>query len=263
MNSHATQPTSMQVIAAIARREITMALRRRLVKMLFLGNLLPPIVMAVILIVNMLAKGAGLPDLGWDPLVRLLQIQAGPVLLLALGIGTPLISGDRNEDVLFLYATRPVTPWSYTLGKMLAVALPAITLLVIPGLLMALLRNGLMEDFGLLESVSLVFKVIVAALLMACAYSGVSVGPSAATKKARWALLLAFMCLMIPDAVSQIIWGDNGYALGPAQAVEQVIAALFEDEDFDYGMIAAIVLVSWGALGALVTSARVRREMTP
>jgi len=159
-------PTSLQVVAAIARREIAIALRRRLVKLLFLVNLVPPLVMGIILVVNTMIRQAGF-DLGWDPLLRLMQIQAGPVLLLALGIGTPLVARDRSEDVLFLYATRPVTPWSYTLGKMIAVALPAVALLVVPGVMIAILRQGLMDDFGLADSFVLIGKVVVAAALMA------------------------------------------------------------------------------------------------
>jgi ABC-type transport system involved in multi-copper enzyme maturation permease subunit len=263
MNDESRAPTSAQVIFAIARREITMALRRRLVKLLFLGNLIPPLVMAIILVVNMIARGFGIEDLGWDPLVRLLQIQTGPVLFLALGIGTPLVARDRSEDVLFLYATRPVTPWSYTIGKMLAVAVPAVALLVVPAILIAILRAGLIAEFGFLDSVTLVTRVVVVALLVSWGYSGVTVGPSAATKRARWALLLAFMCFVIPGAAEEIIWRHDGYALSPGQAVDDVIAALFDDESAGRGAVGAVSLVVWGALGALVTSARVRREMIP
>jgi ABC-type transport system involved in multi-copper enzyme maturation permease subunit len=263
MDAERTAPTSAQVALAIARREIMMAMRRRLVKLLFLGNLVPPLVMAVALIANIVAKGVGVEDLGWDPLVRLLQVQAGPVLLLALGIGTPLVSRDRSEDVLFLYATRPVTPWSYTTGKMLAVAVPAVALLVVPGVVIAILRAGLMTDFGLVDSLVLVGKVLIAALVMACGYAGVTVGPSAAAKKARWALLLAFLCFMVPSAVSQLIWRGDGYGLSPGDAVDHVLAALFNEADALHGVVGAVSLVAWGALGALVTSLRVRREMTP
>ena len=253
----------MQVIAAIARREIVVALRRRLVKLLFLANLMPPIIMAVILVVTMLARKAGLVDLGWDPLLRLLEIQVGPVLLLALGIGTPLIARDRSEEVLFLYATRPVTPWSYTLGKMIAVALPAAALLIVPGILICILRQGLIEDFGTMDSLSLMGKVVLVAVLMAWGYAGVSVGPSAATKKARWALLLAFLGISIPNVVSQIIWGNGGYALDAAHAVEDLLYTLIEGGLTTYGVVGAVTLVVWGSLGALVTATRVRREMTP
>jgi ABC-type transport system involved in multi-copper enzyme maturation permease subunit len=263
MNGERRAPTSLQVVVAIARREIAMALRRRLVKLLFIGNLIPPLAMAVALIANIVAKGIGVEDLGWDPLARLIQVQAGPVLLLALGIGTPLVARDRSEDVLFLYATRPVTPWSYTVGKMLAVAAPAVALLVVPGILIAILRVGLMTDFGLVESLDLVMRVAVAALLMACGYAGVSVGPSAATRKARWALLLAMACFVIPSLVSQLIWRHDPYGLSPGEAVDHIITALFDGYQIGHGVVGGISLLAWGVLGALVTSARVRREMTP
>jgi ABC-type transport system involved in multi-copper enzyme maturation permease subunit len=263
MNSNSRTPTSIEVVAAIARREITIALRRKLVKLLFLGNLIPPLVMAIILIVNTLAKDAGIGDLGWDPLARLLHIQIGPVLLLALGIGTPLVARDRSEDVLFLYATRPVTPWSYTFGKMLAVAFPAMALLIIPAILIAVLRTGLMEDFGAVDSLILIAKVSLVAVLVAWAYSGVSVGPSAAAKKARWALLLAFMCFAIPSAISELIWGYGHYALDPGQACEHLIHALFDDDSVRHGVVGVITLIFWGTLGTLVTSSRIRREMIP
>jgi len=256
----------MQVITAIARREITMAMRRKLVKLLFIGNLVPPIIMAVILIANVLVEGIGLDSLSWDPLVQLLQIQTGPVLLLALGIGTPLIARDRSEDVLFLYATRPVTPWSYTLGKMLAVAAPAVALLLIPGILIAILRDGLMDNFGMLDSLILIAKVTIAAVLMAGGFTGVSVGPSAATKKARWALFLAFMCFAIPNSASDIIeyfQGGGEYLMDPGTAVDELIAALFQGGGAGHGVTGAIWLVVWGILGMLVTSARVRREVIP
>ncbi|NIO29798.1 MAG: ABC transporter permease subunit [Candidatus Latescibacteria bacterium] len=263
MNSESRTPTSAQVIAAIARREITLAMRRRLVKLLFLGNLLPPLVMGVILVVNTLVRGAGIENLEWDPLARLLQIQIAPVLFLALGIGTPLVARDRREDVLFLYATRPVTPWSYTAGKMLAVAVPALALLVIPAILIAILRMGLKADFGLLDSITLITKVVLVAVLVACGYSGVSVGPSAATKKARWALLLALMCFVIPSVASDIIWGHHGYALDPGQASEDVISALFDNDNVSQGVVGAFALVVWGVLGSFVTATRIRREMIP
>jgi ABC-type transport system involved in multi-copper enzyme maturation permease subunit len=262
MNGEMRAPLSSQVISAIARREITIALRRRLVKLLFLINLVPPIVMGVILIVNMAVRQAGL-DLGWDPLRQLFQIQTGPVLLLALGIGTPLVARDRNEDVLFLYATRPVTPWSYTLGKMMAVVFPAVAVLVVPGILIAVLRQGLMQEFGLIDSLVLLGKVLVVSTFMAWGYAGVTVGSSATTKKARWALLLTFLCFTIPAAAAEIIWGSGGYALDARHAVEHLLTALFESDFVRYGVAGAFTLAAWGGLGAFVTAARVRKEMTP
>jgi ABC-type transport system involved in multi-copper enzyme maturation permease subunit len=268
MHADAKTPTSVQVITAIARREIIMAMRRKLVRLLFLVNLLIPLVLAIIMVVNTIIRSLGLDYINWDPLVLFLQIETSTVLLLALGIGTPLVSRDRSEDVLFLYATRPVNPWSYTIGKMLAVAVPAVFLLVIPAVLIAILRMGLMVEFGLLDSLVLIGKVLVVALLVACGYAGVSVGPSAAAKKARWALLLALLCLIIPQAIaglSTVVLSIDHYALDVGMAGEYVIEALFDHDVGAHrgGVLAALCLCIWGVLGALVIAARVRREMIP
>lgn len=264
MNTGRIAPTPATVIAAIARREIQMALRRRLVKLLFLGNLIPPLVMAGYLIINRLVSQMGIEDLGWDPLARLLEVQSGPVLLLALGIGVPLVARDRSEDVLFLYATRPVTPWSYTIGKMMAVAVPAVALLFLPSVLMAILHFGLVTEFGLVDSLVLVAKATIASVLLAVGFSGVTVGSSAAVKKARWALLLAFACFMIPNGVSELVFRNSYvYAFDVGTAADDLIATLFGEEDLSFGVVGGFVLAAWGALGLLVTSARVRREMIP
>ena len=256
MENKIKAPTTAQVITAIARREIMMAMRRRLVKLLFLVSLLPPIVMAAILVGIMIAKGLG-ADLEWDPLAKLLDIQTAPVLFLALAIGTPVVARDRSEDVLFLYATRPVTPWSYTIGKMLAVALPAVALLLIPGILIAILRAGLIAEFGIVESLDLLVRIALVAVLVAWGYAGVTVGPSAAAKKTRWALLLAFGCFVIPASLAEIIWRGSSYALDPGTACEDLIATLFDGYGVSYGIVGAITLVVWGALGALVTSSAI------
>ena len=69
----------MHVITSIARREITIALRRKLVRLLFLINLVPPLVMAVFLIVNIVVRQMG-SSLHLDPMLQLLQVQAVPRL---------------------------------------------------------------------------------------------------------------------------------------------------------------------------------------
>jgi len=243
-----------------------MALRRRLVKMLFLGSLVPPIVVAIVLVVRLAAKQSGF-ELEWDPLLRFFIAQAGPVFLLALGIGTPSVARDRGEDVLFLYATRPVTPLSYALGKMLAVVAPAAALFLLPGVIIALLRHGLIpEEVSLGQTMGLILKVTLAAALMAWGYAGISVGPSAATKRARWALLLALACFVVPDALSDLVWFDSDtYALGVGRGVKDLLNALFAGEEgwVSFGVVGGIVLAIYGALGVWVTQARVRREMTP
>lgn len=255
-------PGSAKVIRAIARREIAIALRRRLVKLLFLGSLIPPLVMAVILVVRLMIEGAGL-HLGWDPLARLIAIQVGPVLFLALAIGTPSVARDRGEDVLFLYATRPVTPWSYTLGKLAAVAFPSVALLFLPGVLIAVLRMGLLDSEGALRSLLLLGKVLVIAVFVSCAYAGICVGASAATKKARWALLVAFAALSLPRMAGAVLLRRAGYSLDAPGAVHDLIDSLFDGRWEAAGTAALFVLLAWAAAGTLVTAWQVRQEMTP
>jgi ABC-type transport system involved in multi-copper enzyme maturation permease subunit len=252
-------------VQAIARREMGIALRRRFVKLLFLLNLVPPLVMAVFLVIRAMVEGAGL-SLGFDPLARFIAVQVGPVLFLALAIGTPCVARDRAEDVLFLYATRPVSPWSYTLGKMAAVAAPAAALLVIPGILIAAIRMGILENEGAAEGAVLVLKVLLVAALTAVGYAGVCVGASAATKKARWALLVALGALIVPRISSQllaVLGGVPAWPLDAPHAVEGLVDALFDSGWDALATAAAGILLLWGALGAAVTAVTVSREMTP
>lgn len=257
-------PTHLHVIRAIARREVGIASRGRFVRLFFLGSLLPPLVMGIILVVRVMAKKAVGVDLGWDPVLRMLMIQAMPVFLLALGLGTPLVARDRAEDVLYLYAVRPVLPWHYTWGKMLAVAIPTFLLMFLPGILLAVLRQGVMGDaIRTADSALLVGKVGLAALFIAIGYAGATVGPSAAMRRSRWALLLALVLFVVPDAIVEGIWQDDGYSAGPASGAVELLRALFGERDASYGLVGAAVLAVYGALGALLTLRAVRKEMIP
>ncbi len=265
MSDSRTPPTTLSVVIGIARREIAIALRRRPVRLLFRGSLLPPSVLGVLLVVRILIQGLNVP-LDWDPLVQFITIQATPVLFLALAIGTPSVARDRGEDVLFLYATRPVTPGSYTLGKLAAVAIPSAALLLLPGALIAVLRLGLLEEVGIGESSLLLGKIAIVATLMAFAYAGVSVGASAATKKARWALVIAIACMILPRMLSgmiSLVWHRWRLTLDAPEAVSDLIDALFLAGRSSEGIVAVLVLLAWGTMGALVVSQRVRGEMTP
>ncbi len=260
----AKAPSHVHVIRSIARREVGIASRGRMVRLFFLGSLLPPLVMGIILVVRVMAKKAVGVDLGWDPVLRMLMIQAMPVFLLSLGLGTPLVARDRAEDVLYLYAVRPVLPWHYTWGKMLAVVIPAFLLLFLPGVLLAVLRQGVMGDkIGTDESILLVLKVGLAASFIAMGYAGVSVGASAATRRARWALLIAFAVFVVPDAIVEGIWQEDAYGAGPANAAVELLRALFGEREPVRGLVGAAVLAVYGALGILVTLRGVRREMIP
>jgi ABC-type transport system involved in multi-copper enzyme maturation permease subunit len=257
-------PSAWHVIRAIARREVGIALRRRLVRLLFLGSLVPPLVFGIILIVRLMAEKAVGVHLGWDPVYRFLQVQVAPVVLLSLGLGTPLVARDRAEDVLYLYAVRPVSPWHYAVGKMLAVAGPAFGLLILPGMLIAVMRQGLLPDqVHFFDSIWLVGKIGLAALFLAIAFAGASVGPSAAVKRARWALLLALALFTVPDSVIELIFGNHAIAVGPAKASEMMLGMLFEGAEVGRGVAALGVLLLYGVLGCFVTLSRVREEMRP
>ena len=217
-------------------------------KLLFLGSLLPPVVLAIVLIVRIAVEQMGL-DLDWDPVLLTIQIQAFPVALLALALGTPSVARDRSEDVLFLYATRPVTPWSYALGKMLAVAITAAALLIVPAVLLAILRQGVLGDrVSTPDSMLIIGKVAMAAIVMAWGYAGVAVGPSAITKRGRWALLLAIGVFLVPDAITEI-FNDIPDAIGPAEAVKAVLDALFTGDEIGTGIFGAGMLVAYGLAG--------------
>lgn len=258
-------PSSWTVIRAIARRELGIAWRRKLVRLLFLVSAGPPVVFAVIVVVSLMAKEASGFDLGWDPVFWFLQLQLAPVVLLSLGLGTPLVARDRSEDVLYLYAVRPVNPSHYSLGKALAVALPALFLLLIPGILIAIFRQGLMTDaVGTGESMILVGKVALAALLSAVAFAGITVGCSAATKRARWALLIAFGVFQLPDVAAFIATRGAGYAAGPWTAAKHLLEIMFEGSGgFAAGLASALILLTYATAGVIVTALRVRKEMTP
>jgi ABC-type transport system involved in multi-copper enzyme maturation permease subunit len=254
-------PAARQVIGAIARREIMLASKRRLLRLLFLLSTLPPILLTLILFVRNLAEEMANTRLPWDPLVQFVQFQALPVALLALGLGTPVIARDRAEDVLFLYATRPVLPWHYALGRMLAVAVPAAALLLVPGLLIAILRVGVTNDLDIGEAFELLGRLAVVALLTAWGLAGVSVGSSAVTRRGRWAMLLALSCFAIPDIVAKLISPDNPLPLGLGSAVSEMIASAFSRGD--RGTVAAATLLFYGWAGYWLIVRRVRGEMIP
>ncbi|MCA9727586.1 MAG: hypothetical protein R3E12_00100 [Candidatus Eisenbacteria bacterium] len=254
-------PGARQVVAAITRRELVLASKRKLVRLLFLFSTLPPILLTIILLVRNLAEQATGAHLPWDPLLQFLQFQSLPVGLLVLGIGTPLVARDRAEDVLFLYATRPVLPWYYALGRMLAVALPAGGLLLAPGVLIAILRVGITADLGVGEALELIGKLTVVSVLTAWGLAGVSVGASAGTRRARWAMLLALLCFAVPDLIAKSISHRDPWPLGPGSAVSEMIASAFSRGD--HGLIAAVVLLAYGCAGFWIITMRVRGEMTP
>lgn len=257
-------PGARQIVGAIARREIGLASRRKLVRLLFLFSILPPTVLTVIVVVRIFVEQITTTDLGFDPLLQFIQFQSLPVALLAFGLGTPLVAQDRAEDVLFLYATRPVQPWHYALGKTLAVALPCFALLLFPGLLIAILRLGITRELDAGDALLMVLKIGYAGLLVAWGFAGLTVGPSAMTKRARWAQLLSLALFLIPGAVVGTLARVTGWDLPPVgagAAINEILDALFGNGH--WGVASSLVLLTYGTIGYVVTTLRVKREMIP
>lgn len=258
----ASAPGAGHVIRSIARRELVLGSRSKLVRFLFFASLIPPVVFIVVLLVRIFAEQAAGMSLPIDPLLEFLEFMTFPVVLLALSLGTPSVARDRAEDVLFLYATRPVLPWHYALGKMLSVAVPAFALMLLPGVLTALLRLGVTQEISAGEAFDMILKLAVVALGLGWGLAGVTVGASAATKKARWALLIVLAFFVLPDLVTDLLLRTK-YELTPTGAVVGLLHALFGDESAGIGWVGLAVLGGYGAAGFLVTTERVRTEMIP
>ncbi|MBN2170114.1 MAG: hypothetical protein JW819_02195 [Candidatus Krumholzibacteriota bacterium] len=257
------KPSSLHVLRAITARELRLAWRRRLLKLLFLASVLPPVIFITVILVRLFVERSFGADLDWDPMLRFLQFQAGPVTLLALGIGTPCVARDRAEDVLFLYATRPVVPWHYALGKLAAVALPAAALMLLPGLLIAVLRLTVTQDLGAAGAGLLLLKMILVSLVMGWAYAGLTVGASSGVKRARWAMLLAIAFLVFPDMVAQLVTFGRAWPMGPGSAVNRLMESLFDLGLDGQGLWCLALLMLYGAGGAWVSVQRAQREMIP
>lgn len=263
MSNRRSAPSSWQVIRAIAHREITLAFKRRLVKLLFIASVLPPIILTVVILVRMAVESSLGSEIGWDPMLQFLKFQALPVALLALGIGAPSVARDRNEEVMFLYATRPLLPWHYAVGKLLAVAVPAWALLFLPGLLVAFLRMAVTAQIGASVALAMTLKLLIIAIAGAIGYAGVTIGASAATRHGRWALLIALTFFVVPDALVAIFWGDSPIGFGPKAAINVYLESAFPNVDIIYTSISVFLLGAYGLLGWLVTTKRVKQEMIP
>ena len=255
-------PSAWHVIRSIASRELVLASRTRLMRFLFLGSILPPLVFVVVLVVQlMITQNVQIP-FRLNPLLGFLEFMGVPVLFLSLGLGTPSVSRDRAEDVLFLYATRPVLPWHYALGKMFAVAVPAFGLMLFPGILTAILRAGVVQDIGVGDAFGMIARVAVVAAGMGWGYAGVTVGPSALVKKARWALVISLVFFMINESMLSPFFRDP-WPLSPNEAFRELLNALFGEKDAIRGWISLFVLNLYGWAGFFAVRARVRTEMTP
>jgi ABC-type transport system involved in multi-copper enzyme maturation permease subunit len=257
-------PSAGHVVGTIAQREFRIALRRKFLRLILILGFLPPIGAAVVLIIRLLLKQMQGHDVGWDPLPFLLQFQTIPVFLAALGLGTPAVSRDRAEDVLYLYAVRPVSPSLYAAGKMLAVFLPAYIVLLMPIVMVITVRQGILgADAAWLDSAADLGRAVVLTFGLALALAGATVGPSAATKRGRWAMLLALAVILLPDTILRVFGHRDDWGIGPLTVAKHLVETLFVDHEWLPSIGHLAILVAWGAAGFLVTRWRVAREMIP
>lgn len=260
--SRRAAPANRAVLRAIATRELRLASRRRVVRWLFLFSLLPVLVFATILAVRLWSERNLAGMLEWDPVREFLQFQTLPIGLVTLAVGIPSVARDRAHDVLFLYATRPVQPRHYVLGKWLSTAVPAAALLLLPATAIAVLRWSLLSQVSTGESLMLIARAGWASLLIGGATAGVCLGASAAVKRDRTGYLLALAVFFVPEVVAQAVSMGQGWG-GPFGAAGALIDALFGAEDPSSAALASLVLGAYGAAGLGLAAARVRREMVP
>jgi ABC-type transport system involved in multi-copper enzyme maturation permease subunit len=257
-------PSAAHVVGTIAQREFRIALRRKFLRTILLLGFLPPIGAAVVLIIRLLIKQMQGHDTGWDPLPFLLGFQTIPVFLAALGLGTPAVSRDRAEDVLYLYAVRPVNPSLYAAGKMLAVFLPCFLVLLVPIVMVITVRQGILgSDAAPLDSLADFGRAVVLTFGLAVALAGATVGPSAATKRGRWALLLSLAIIMLPDTILRVFGHRDDWAIGPVNVAKFLVETMFEHREWLSSIGHLAILLAWGVAGFLLTRWRVAREMIP
>lgn len=257
-------PSSVHIIGTIAQREFRIAMRRKFLRLILILGFLPPVGAAVVLVIRLLLRQMQGTDVGWDPLPHLLQFQTIPVFLAALGLGTPAVSRDRAEDVLYLYAVRPVSPSLYAAGKMLAVFLPAFIVLFLPTIMVLAVRQGILgSEAAPLESLADLGKAALLTLGAAVALAGATVGPSAATKRGRWALLMSLAIMTLPDTILRVFDLGDDWAIGPINVARLLVDTMFKDPALLPSIGHLAILFAWGAAGFLLTRWRVSREMIP
>ncbi|MDX9724592.1 MAG: hypothetical protein RBU37_27840 [Myxococcota bacterium] len=251
----------LRVSWAISVRELRLASRRKLVRTLFIFSLIPLLVFALVIIANMAAEASFGANLGWDPVHSFLKVQAFPVLLLSMALGAPLVAEDRNQDVLFLYATRRVRPFDYAWGKYLGVALPCVLLLGLPSLVMAALRWGVLSGVDALDSAEVSALALLVSALIGLGYAGVALAASVFTHRSRWALILSLGCFFGPEILRSAM--RISWPMGPMSAGQSVIEAFFAGGATEQAIAGGAMLLVLGALGLLSCSWRVAKEMIP
>ena len=163
-----------------------------------------------------------------------MYVQAGFAVFLAALAGPGLIAPDLANNALPLYFSRPLTRWSYALGRLTALVGMLSVVTWIPGLLLFGLQVGLAGGWWFWANWTLGAGVVAGFLLWLLVLSLVAMASSAYVK---WrvvaaAVSLAFFFILsgvaeMIDSVFRVTWG---HVLDPAWAVNRVWCAMLEVE---------------------------------
>ncbi len=146
--------------------------------------------------------------------VSLHQWSYAFVVLLALFVGSNLISDDLRARALPLYLVRPITPLDYYLGKVLVpVAVLAVAVLA-PGLFLVLLAALLRPSEEMLpflgEQGALLGALLLHFAALATAYSSVMILYSAWTARRLTAVVLGAVTLLGGEVLRNAVWRVEG-----------------------------------------------------
>jgi len=146
--------------------------------------------------------------------VLLHQISYAFVVLIALFVGSNLISDDLRARTLQLYLVRPITPFDYYLGKVLVpVAVFALVVLA-PGLFLVVLAALLRPSEEMLsflgEQGALVGAILLHFATLAAAYASIMVLYSAWTSRRLTAVVLGAVTLLGGEVLRTAVWRVEG-----------------------------------------------------
>ena len=142
-----------------------------------------------------------------DRVLWFLQLQAYWLTFVAALAGGPAIAEDTRRHAFELYFSRPISAWSYVLGKWYFVFTRHLLVLLFPLLFVTAIAFGFLPDcFTLCWPV--VFTAAGAAIFMSAAYAVVVLAVSSSVRSTRYAVifwfLLAFVTLIAGVVLVQI-----------------------------------------------------------
>lgn len=199
-------------VRVLLRHGLVRAWGSLLVKLAVFLGILPAagfVLIAVITTLTARAQGAPVETLLDAPklLKSLLMIQVWVFVFPAtIGAGASSIAEDLAQRAFQFYFAKPVTPAQYLAGRMGAVGLVSLALVLVPALLLAAALVALGGKELLVERLGLVIPALIqcvlVALVMGTASVGVSsVGKSRALTASAWILLF-----LVPYVVSVLVF---------------------------------------------------------